>query len=438
MNGTFTFLFDLPSDGLNPSAELAMDGAGNFYGTTEAGGFFGWGMVFKYQLDGTYTILTNFVGTNGAGPDGKLLRLADGSFLGTALHGGAHTNGTIFRVTTNGMLTTLYDFGAVTNGTLPLDGANPWSVLTAAADGNYYGTTEQGGTQGCGLVFGVNTNGTLTNVASFDGLSSGYPRGTPHYAGANLVQAPDGNFYGTTPVRDVGSIFAFVPGGSVDTVYSFSSATTGWLPLAGLALGSDGCLYGTTSSAGAYGNGTIFRFTSDGLLTNLYSFDDTNGAVPTATLLLVGDSFYGTTLYGGSAGYGVIFRFETNGAYTNLYSFQGLDDGAFPDCGLTLGLDGNLYGVAEAGGSDGYGTLFELLLRDPAPVLLSVAPTNNAVALSWSAVAGRSYQLQFTGDLRQNLWSNLGLPVPATNPIVLATDPSPRTARRFYRVVMVP
>jgi uncharacterized repeat protein (TIGR03803 family) len=161
--------------------------------------------------------------------------------------------------------------------------------------------------------------------------------------------------------------------------------------------------------------------------------------LPQATLVLGRDgSFYSTTLSGGSADLGVIFQFKTNGAYTNLHSFTGLADGANPDCGLTLGLDGNLYGVAEFGGAGGNGTLFELILADPAPVLLSVKLTNNAVTLSWSAVAGRNYQLQSNGDLRQNAWSNVRLPVAATNSIVVAIDPSAVVARRFYRVVMMP
>jgi uncharacterized repeat protein (TIGR03803 family) len=149
-------------------------------------------------------------------------------------------------------------------------------------------------------------------------------------------------------------------------------------------------------------------------------------------------SFYGTTLYGGSGSNGVIFRYQTNGTYSNLHSFLGVPDGANPDCGLTLGVDGNLYGVAEFGGAGGNGTLFELILFDPAPVLLSLTPTNISVALSWSAVAGRTYQLQSNGDLGNNGWSNVGLPVTATNSVAVGTDPSALVARRFYRVTMLP
>jgi uncharacterized repeat protein (TIGR03803 family) len=159
-------VYDLPGlDGLNPSAEVTIDDRGNLYGTTEHGGPSGQGTVFKYQPNGSYTVLTNFDYTHGAVPDGQLHRLADGSFLGTTLDGGAHSQGSIFRVTTNGLLTTVYDFGSVTNvNGLSLDGDQPWSGLTLAPDGNYYGTTYFGGTQNKGVVFGITTNGILTNV----------------------------------------------------------------------------------------------------------------------------------------------------------------------------------------------------------------------------------------------------------------------------------
>jgi uncharacterized repeat protein (TIGR03803 family) len=302
--------------------------------------------------------------------------------------------------------------------------------LTLAPDGNYYGTTYFGGAQNRGVVFGIATNGILTNVISFD--VSGSP------SGANLALGSDSNLYGTTYSQN-GTVFSFTPGGGLNILYTFSGGTDGYAPEAGLTLGSDGYLYGTTHFGGDYHNGTIFKITTNGLLTTLYSFDGTNGAQPQATLVLGRDgNFYGTTPSGGSADVGVIFQFNTNGAYTNLHSFIGVPDGANPECGLTLGPDGNLYGVAEFGGAGGNGTLFELILADPAPVLLSVQPTNNAVELSWSAVAGRIYQLQFSSNLAQHVWSNVGLPAAATGSIVVAIDPSPLVARRFYRVAMLP
>jgi uncharacterized repeat protein (TIGR03803 family) len=429
MNGAFAVVYDFPGlDGLNPSAELTMDDQGNLYGTTEYGGIFGQGTVFKYATNGAYTVLTNFDSGNGAVPDGQLLRLADGSFLGTTLDGGAYSSeGTIFKVATNGLLSTIYSFGSV-----PLDGAQPWSGLTLAPDGNYYGTTSAGGAQKIGMIFGVTTNGVLTNVVSCDATTGGKP------VGANLVLGSDGNLYGITSSSN-GTAFSFTPGGTLNVIHTFSGTNDGYAPTAGLTLGSDGWFYGTTMLGGDFNNGTIFKITTNGVFAKLYSFDGITGGQPQATLILAPDgNFYGTTLVGGSASNGVIFRFETNGTYTNLHSFTGFADGANPDCGLTLGLDGNLYGVTEFGGEGGNGTLFELILSDPAPVLLSVKPTNNAVALSWSAVAGRIYQLQSNGDLRQSIWSNVGLPFAATNSVVVSIDPSPLAARRFYRVVMLP
>jgi len=105
---------------------------------------------------------------------------------------------------------------------------------------------------------------------------------------------------------------------------------------------------------------------------------------------------------------------------------------------LTLGVDGNLYGIAEGGGAGNNGTLFALILSDPAPVLQTVKKTNSTVSLTWSAVAGRIYQVQFNTNLAQNAWSNLGTQIAATNSTATATDPIAQATRRFYRVVMLP
>jgi uncharacterized repeat protein (TIGR03803 family) len=183
-----------------------------------------------------------------------LVQGLDGSFYGTAFQGGTNGAGTVYQLTTNGAFSPLYCF---TGGN---DGANPYAGLLQTADGGLYGTTFYGGSNGLGTVFNLATNGALVASVSFNGTNGAYP-----YAG--LVQAADGNLYGTTEgggaltnplVVPGGTVFKLTTNGVLTTLFSFNG-TNGLFPQAGLVQGSDGNLYGTTSSGGPGGNGTVFR-----------------------------------------------------------------------------------------------------------------------------------------------------------------------------------
>jgi len=151
------------------------------------------------------------------------------------------------------------------------------------------------------------------------------------------------------------------------TLHSFGSGSDGSVPLGGLAFDSAGNLYGTTSSGGANGNGTVFTLTRHGLLYSasvLYSFGSgTDGAVPYAgvTVDSAGD-LLGTTSAGGTGGYGTIFELnkQLSWAETIVYNFQNQDDGGVPYAGLIADGHGNFYGAATEGGSQGGGSIFEL------------------------------------------------------------------------------
>src|SRR5208283_6215291 len=142
------------------------------------GGTNGNGTVFQISTNGALTTLYSFTGgDDGASPEAALVQGSDGCFYGTTSGGGAYTTyygegyGTVFRISTNGALTTLYSFGSVqdtnTFPSTPLDGANPVAGLVQGSDGNFYGTTQQGGTNGNGTVFQIGTNGALTSLYSF-------------------------------------------------------------------------------------------------------------------------------------------------------------------------------------------------------------------------------------------------------------------------------
>jgi len=355
------------ADGQAPVAGLVQARDGNFYGTTAGGGasgncLHGCGTVFKITLQGALTTLYSFNGSDGAGPTAKLVQASDGNFYGTTQNGGANDQGTVFEITPSGTLTTLYSFCSQVN--CP-DGAHPYAGLIQARDGNFYGTTPYGGTgcpYGCGTVFEITPSGALSTLHSFNGSDGASP-----YAG--LVQASDGDFYGTSS----NTVFKITPSGALTTLHSFNGSD-GDEAVGELVQASDRNFYGTTVRGGGSndwcheGCGTVFKITPEGALTVLYRFGYTDGAYPYAGLVQASDgNFYGTTSFGGVVNFeGTVFKITPSGALTTLYSFCSRDncsDGAQPQAGLVQASDGNFYG-ATAGVSDcslTCGTVFRLV-----------------------------------------------------------------------------
>jgi uncharacterized repeat protein (TIGR03803 family) len=219
---------------------------------------------------------------------------------------------------------------------------------------------------------------TLTTLYNFC-AQSGCTDGESPYAG--LVQATDGDLYGTTPsggTHDGGTIFRITSNGTPTTLYNFCSlggCADGVEPAAVLVQGLDGAFYGTTLSGGLTGEGTVFRFTPDGTLTTLYSFCSndgcTDGITPEGGLVQASDgNFYGATEAYGPNSFGTIYKITPSGSLTTVYSFcsqDGCSDGARPQAGLIEGLDGNLYGTTSFGGAHstcqlGCGTVFKVTL----------------------------------------------------------------------------
>lgn len=293
-------------------------------------------------------VLYNFTG-GGAGPSCNLVKGPDGNFYGTTQNGGTNQQGSVFRIATDGALTTLFSFNVA-------NGRNPVSGLTLGNDGNFYGTTYQGGASDWGTLFKVTTNGVLTTLVNFTMANGGDPHGA-------LALGKDGNFYGTTRnggAAGFGTVFKMTPDGQLTTLANFNSAN-GARPESDLILGRDDNFYGATYYGGSADNGTVFKVTTNGTLTTLVNFTGANGANPTGGLTQGKDgNFYGTTYIGGSSGLGTVFRMTANGNLTTLVNFTG-NNGETPGADLTLGPDGNFYGTTVHGGiPNSNGTIFKM------------------------------------------------------------------------------
>jgi uncharacterized repeat protein (TIGR03803 family)/YD repeat-containing protein len=224
------------------------------------------------------------------------------------------------------------------------DGANPFAGLLQATDGNFYGTNYSGGTTDQGNIFRVAPDGTLTVLQSFNGIDGLKPN--------ELIQANDGNFYGTTKEGGAygnGTIFRITANGTFTLLYSFNG-TDGTGPRAGLTQASDGELYGTTYAGGTHGKGTLFRMALDGTLSTVYAFGNgTDAANPSGHLIQAKDGeLYGTTEAGGNGGSGTIYHMTLAGSETILQSIYGMGYGLTPVGGVIQSGDGTFYGTLSS------------------------------------------------------------------------------------------
>ena len=359
---TFTTLASFNgTDGASPiSAALVQGTDGNFYGTTDDGGSFGFGTAFKLTPTGSLTTLHSFCEASncadGINPAAGLALGTDGNVYGTTVRGGRSNAGTIFRMTLQGILTTLHNFTGA-------DGSFPETALVQAADGAFYGTASAGantsacpGTDsGCGTVFKITSQGSFRTLHSFDSIDGATPLGA-------LIQAIDGNLYGTTfkgGPAGLGTVFRISPAGQLTTLHNFEGSD-GEFPSGPLLQAANGLFYGTAGFGGAHGNGTVFQITSSGTLTTLHNFDLTDGYVPTGVLVQATDgNFYGVTETGGTGSCGTVFKITSSGALTTLHDFD-LADGCNPGGGLAQSTDGSFFALSSGGGADLDGTAFSL------------------------------------------------------------------------------
>jgi len=370
--GTYSLLysFQCSPDGEYPEAGLVRDTSGNLYGTTYEGGQFGYGTVVEVTPSGTETVLHSFAGAPSDGENPSVASLAldpAGNLYGTTPSGGEFGAGVVFKWTaTTGGEPILYNF---TGGT---DGGGPLGGLARDGAGNLYGTTQGGGTAGDGVVFKLTPSGAESVLHNFgqtpdDGKN---PIG-------NLTRDSSGNLYGTT-YRDTdpfvyGTVFEVSASGTETLLQSFDCnpfghGCGGKLPAGtGLLLDKAGNLYGVTEVGGGYEDGIIFKVTPPSSYSVLLNFNGSGGREPYDGLAEdAAGNLYGTTYYGGSTtcgaeGCGVLFELTTTGEEMVLHNFlfSTADDGFFPLGGVVRDPEGNLYGTLSGGGASGCGAVFK-------------------------------------------------------------------------------
>jgi len=420
-NETVLYSFTGGNDGAFPQAGVVLDSAGNLYGTTPFGGSAGAGVVYKVDPTGQETVLYSFTGgVDGANPFAGVVRDSAGNLYGAASGGGPAGGGALFKLDTTGHEAVLFGFPGLdgNNSQNRLEfGSSPSSLIQDSA-GNLYGTTPFGGAANAGIVYKISPAGQETILYNFTGGADG---ANPF---AGVVMDAAGNLYGTTNnggAAGAGVVFKLDTKGHETVLHAFSClgcpAHDGMSPNGGVIRDSAGNLYGTTSKGGSAGFGTVYKLDPTGRETVLYNFTNgADGANPTAgvTMDSAGD-LYGTTVFGGIpaffGGWGVAYRLDPAGNETTLYEFCQLNtpgtpffcqDGSLPLGGVALDAAGNLYGGTFDGGpkaTDGPGVIYKLDPTGQETVLYAFQGTTDGNGVRGNVVLDSAGNVYGTAEL---------------------------------------
>ena len=454
-------------DGCAPGGLLLVNGT--LYGVAGSGGTNGAGTIFSvntnlsnFTVVHTFSAMTanasgTFTNSEGSAPWGALI-VNSNVLYGTTSAGGVNGNGTVFSINTNGTgFQVLHTFNAAKTNSFGVytnnDGASPYAAVVLYSN-VLYGTTLDGGTNGRGTVFALNTNGSYTVLHTFTALDAATVRtngdGVAPFGGLIL----SGNtLYGTAAgggSAGFGTIFAVNTNGTGFNVLHYFNGSDGGNPYAGLVLISNQ-LFGVTSADGPLASGTLFAVNTNGTgFTVLHSFTGgEGGTTPYGPLIYSNNMLYGTTayggnVYGGKAGNGTVYGLNLNSLFFSiLYAFTTLNtstlsnsDGAFPQANLAL--SGNtLYGTAMDGGGSNSGTVFAVTAHPiPTPPILSMAvrPTINQFQMLIAGQAGATYTIYVRTNINTTNW----FPIFTTNPpanTFLYSDPNATNLGRIYRVL---
>ncbi len=374
------------TDGASPydTGVLVRDGAGNFYGTTYQGGSCGAGTVFEVARTGEETVLHNFcLGGDGGYPFGGVILDSSGNVYGTTEGGGPANGGTVFELkrAPSGEWSEIVRHSF--NGP---EGKGPFDGLIMDADGNLYGTASEGGSRATfgGVVFEISSSGTYSVLYNFCSLSNCADGQLPL---GGLSMDGTGNLYGTTSqggTSNRGTVFQLSKsgGGWTETVlHSFAGGRSdGTYPLYAsptlstrqVGRKTETVIFGVTTYGGARNQGTAFEITESEVTESMTSWKFTvlhsfgtrrGGASPYGTLVNIRGKLFGTAGFDGTSCCGTVFQLaqeHKTWVETVLYNFMGTDDGGYPYSGVLADSDGNLYGVADTGGSGTWGVLYKV------------------------------------------------------------------------------
>ena len=340
-------------DGANPEGAVLLDANGNLFGTTFDGGFEGEGTVFKVDNTGNESILFAFdAHTTGTNPASPLIQDASGNLIGIA--DGGPGAGVIFRLSTDGTEATLFNF---TGGLDNLAPKVPTGGVFMDKVGNIFGTTLFGGSGkcqfGCGTIFRLDTAGILHVLHKLNGNTEGSQPFGPFVqdtAGNLFGVAKSGGDLKCAefPQAGCGTVFKVATNGTLTVLHAFHGGSGGAVPQGGLLLDAAGNLFGVTSLGGNLEQGTVFKISATGQFTVFHRFTGKDGSNPNGGLIEdEAGNLFGTAQGGGLDAQGTVFELNPAGRSKVLHHFLGGDDGAFPQAGLIRDSIGHFFGTAE-------------------------------------------------------------------------------------------
>ena len=421
-NNSSAYPFSTPAQGRD----------GRLYITT-SGTTSGYGSILAVSTDGKAVLFHVFDDIHGSGPLGGLMLSTDGNFYGTTAYGGSANAGVLFRISKSGKYSVLHEFAS------GADGQNPFSPPVEASDGNLYGTT----------LGSARVGSTLYKYSPSTGYSvlREFYKNQGHLIGSSPIQAIDGNLYMTANnggTNRCGAILKLALSGDLLASYSFACGAGGANPNGQLLQASDGNFYGTTQAGGTAGQGTVYKLDQSGTISVLYSFlgSPTDGSDPDSGLAQATDgNLYGTTVAGGSATQGTLFQISTTGVYARLFEF-GDTAGQYPYGGPMQDTNGLIYGTVYQGGTDNFGAVYSLDMG-LGPLISFVRPSakvgeaaqilgqglSGTTSVTFNGVAASSFSVV------SDTYMTAVVPSGATTgPVVVTTPTGPLTSNVSFRI----